>query len=96
MAFDYSEFCVLWTYRNAKPDQYAPTSADLDGWDTELGGVYEEKLVAIMTELGIALTRENKSRIVAYAEVSNGSVAGTRLRNGAKFFLATKDLDLDV
>lgn len=96
MAFDYSEFCVLWTYRNAKRDKYAPTSADLDGWDTELREVYEEKLVAIMDELGIALTRENKSRIVAYAEISNGTAAGMRLRNAAKYFLATKELPLDT
>jgi hypothetical protein len=95
VAFNYSEFAVLWTFRHASPDKYNVNANDLKVWDSQLRTRYEDKLVAIMGEFGITLTRENKSRILSLAEVSNGTADGTRVRNACRFFVATRDLALD-
>lgn len=94
MALHYSEFCVLWTYHFDDAKRLQPSVTDLQGWDRTLRSTYEEKLVPMMTERGIALTRENKSRIVALAAVSDGKLAATRLRHACDFFQHTGTLPL--
>ena len=94
MAFEYSEYCVVWTYHNANAGTYDPSSHDLDDWDTALHAIYEEKLQEIMPEFGITVTTENRSRVVALAEVSNGGSPGARVRNACKYYANVLSLSL--
>ena len=94
MAFIYSEFCVLWTYRNSNREDDNPGVADLQRWDSLLIYNYEQRLVSAMTHRGIPLTRENKSRIVALAEVSNGELED-KIDSACTFFTKAMSLPLD-
>jgi hypothetical protein len=94
MAFDYTEYCVVWTYHNANPSDYDPSASDLDDWDTQLVETYEAKLQVLMPEFDIPITTENKSRLVALAEISNGQSAGVKARNACRFFAAVAKLQL--
>lgn len=95
MALHYSEFCVLCTYHFDKPGTLQPSVDALRTWDSTLRQTYEDALIPMMNERGIALSRENKSRIVAFAVLSNGKLPTTRLRHGCDFFQHTMSLALD-
>lgn len=94
MAFDYTEYCVIWTYHHANPADYTPTASELDDWDTQLVQTYEAKLLELMPQFDIPITTENKSRVVALAEVSNGQSPGVRVRNACRYFAAVSALQL--
>jgi hypothetical protein len=94
VALHYSEFCVLCTFHFDSPGTLQPTVADLQNWDSLLKQTYENKLVQVMNQRGISLTRENKSRIVALAVLSNGKLPATRLRHACDFFVHTMSLPL--
>lgn len=95
MGLKHNEFVVLWTYHQEKPADYEPKTAALLEWDQTLVERYESKLTKYMQEFEVPMTRENKSRIVALAQVSNGSVSGTRLRNASRYYSFVSQLSLD-
>jgi hypothetical protein len=94
MALHYSEFCVLCTFHFDSPGTLKPAVADIEDWDVQLKQTYESKLVQIMNQRGISLSRENKSRIVAFAVLSNGKLPATRLRQACDYFEHTMSLPL--
>lgn len=95
MSFNYNESVVLWTFHRKNPSVYAPTINQLNAWDQELFGSYENKLIEILSDAGIPLSRETKSRVLLLATVSNGGTVPMQVRNACRYYVNTWGQDLD-
>jgi hypothetical protein len=95
MGFNYNESVVLWTYHKDKPGDYNPTINKLNKWDKDLFDSYENKLVELLNEYEIPISRETKSRVLLLATVSNGETISMKVRNACKYYMNTWGIDLD-
>lgn len=95
MAFNYSEIVVLWTYHQYKPTDYAPTTTKLTNWDKKLFASYEDALKEILAEKGIPLTRENKSRVLLLAKISQGGPIKAQVRNACEYYANVSGINLE-
>jgi hypothetical protein len=99
MAFNYSDFCVLFTYRNLDGRPLDPTLDDLQEWNAQLLNRYENpqhqmNLLTIMATNNIDASPENKSWIVALAEVTRGPTIPARVKDACKYFSCVTRLPL--
>jgi hypothetical protein len=98
VAFDYSDSCVLWTYR-ALDRPLNPTLQDLEDWDAQLLRRYENpnrqwSLVTIMTGKGVPVTPETKSWIVALARVTKRTTISGEIEAACDYYLNVTNLPL--
>ena len=97
MPFAFSEIAVIATYHEEFPSDYKPTVEDLHDWDDQLVQTYASRLEQVLAEFQVAITRENKSRVLMLAVASNGADGSlTQIRNACRYFQHTSGLDLDV
>lgn len=95
MSFNYNESVVFWSYHFDSPGEYEPSNDDLSQWDQDLFNSYEDTLVVKMTEAEIPLNRENKSRVLLLALVSNGGTVAIKVRNACRYYRHVWMTDLD-
>lgn len=96
MAFNYSESVVLWSYHENNPSNYSPTISQLNKWDRDLFANYEDKLIELLNEYEIPVSRETKSRVLLLATFSNGGTVAIKVRNACKYYAHAWSLNLDA
>jgi len=86
MSFNYNESVVFWSYHIDSPSDYNPSNNKLSDWDQSLFDAYEDDLIEKMTDEEIPINRENKSRVLLAALVSNGGTVSLKVRNACKYY----------
>lgn len=86
MPFNFNTDVVVWTFKEAHPDDLSPTADKHDAWNRELVQDYDGELNAQLPENNIPVSIDNKSLILALAQISGSSNIRNKVTAACRYF----------